>query len=94
MPFRLNEHRAKIQFITSARMPSLIYRACLAKGVASNTRYVQEAVARRLSEDLGIPLGDLLDELPPPRSKAAHLFGPGEHQRRAPAGRWVNEEVK
>lgn len=79
MPFRLNEFRAKIQFTTSARMPSDIYKACLATGVESNTVYVQRAVCEALSRDLHIPLQDLLDALPPPRSRAAMLMGP--HRR-------------
>lgn len=94
MPFRLNEHRAKIQFITFARMPSLIYKACLAKSIPSNTRYVQEAVCWKLSQDLGIPYESLLAELPPPRGKAAVLFG--DDRRRAPdRGRhFVQEQVR
>jgi hypothetical protein len=74
MPFRLNEFRAKIQFITSARMPSLIYKACIATDTVSNTVYIQHAVCRRLSEDLGIPLQELLDELPTPRGLAGTRF--------------------
>ena len=75
MPFRLDEFRSKIQFVTSASMPSRIYKACLATGTGSNTRYIQEAVCERLSRDLGIPLDDLLAELPPSRTMAATLFG-------------------
>ena len=76
MPFRLDEFRAKIQFVTSAEMPSLIYRACLTTGTLSNTRYIQEAVCEKLSQDLGIPLQDLLDRLPPPRTSASVPWGP------------------
>lgn len=75
MPFRLDEFRAKIQFMTSASMPHNVYKACLKTGTPSNTRYLQEAVCERLSRDLGIPLDDLLAELPPPRGMAAVLFG-------------------
>ena len=67
MPFRLNEHRAKVQFLTSAEMPSLIYKACVATGAPSNTRYVQVAVCEALARDLGIPLEDLLERLPATR---------------------------
>lgn len=74
-PFRLDEHRAKVQFITSAEMPSMIYRACMKTGVVSNTRYIQEAVCQRLARDLDIPLERLLDRLPPPRGLAAVPFG-------------------
>lgn len=76
MPHRLNDLRAKIQFITFARMPSMIYRACIATDTVSNTRYIQEAVCERLSRDLGIPLDHLLAMLPPPKAAAAARFGP------------------
>lgn len=75
MPFRLNEYRAKIQFVTSARTPHLIYKACLATGVQSNTVYIQHAVAEALSRDLGIPLGELIAELPHPQAQARVLRG-------------------
>lgn len=75
MPFRLDETRAKIQFLTSARMPSLIYKACVATGTISNTVYIQHAVCEALSRDLDIPLDTLLGELPPPRGNSATLFG-------------------
>lgn len=74
MPFRLDEFRAKIQFITSARMPSLIYKACLASGKVSNTVYIQHAVCEALARDLGIDLAELLAELPPPRGRSASMF--------------------
>lgn len=75
MPFRLNEHRAKIQFLTSAEMPSLIYRACLETNTPSNTAYIQRAVAEALSRDLGIPLEDILANLPENKGMARTLFG-------------------
>ena len=75
MPHRLDEWTKKVQFVTARRHPYLIYLACLKTETVSNTRYIQEAICERLSRDLGIPLDDLLDELPPPRSKAKHLFG-------------------
>ena len=74
MPFRLDEHRAKIQFTTSARMPSDIYAACLAVGCVSNTVYVQHAVCEALARDLGVDLDVLLAALPPPRANAHHLY--------------------
>lgn len=78
MTFRLNEFRAKIQFTTSAAMPNLIYRACLTTGIVSNTRYCQLAIADALSRDLGIPLEDILADLPTPRGPAAHVYDPEE----------------
>jgi hypothetical protein len=74
MPHRLNERRAKVQFVTSARMPSDIYKACLATGTVSNTVYIQRAVCEALSRDLGIPLEELLAALPENRGSAVHLF--------------------
>lgn len=76
MPFRLNEFRAKVQFVTSAEMPHLVYKACLATDTESNTVYIQRAVCEALARDLGIPLDDLLNHLPPPRSRAAMLLDP------------------
>jgi hypothetical protein len=75
MPFRLDEFRAKVQFVTSAQTPSLIRRAAEATGRPSNTVYLQHAVCEALSRDLDIPLSDLLDALPPPKGNAAALFG-------------------
>lgn len=74
MPFRLNEFRAKIQFTTSARMPSDIYKACVATGTISNTVYIQHAVCAALSRDLGIPLEELLASLPENKTSATRLF--------------------
>lgn len=74
MPFRLDEHRAKMQFVSSARTPSLVYEACLRTGIPSNTVYIQHAVCEALSRDLGIPLQDLLDDLPPPKGSAFYLL--------------------
>lgn len=75
MPHRLNDFRAKIQFVCSARMPSLIYKAVIATDNVSNTVYIRNAVCEALSRDLGIPLQELLDEQPEPRGRAAHPFG-------------------
>ncbi len=80
MPFRLDpnvygEFRGKIQFVTSAEMPSLVYRACLATGTMSNTVYIQHAVCEALSRDLGIPLGDLIDNLPKGRTRLRESAG-------------------
>ena len=80
MPFRLNEHRATIKFITMARMPSMIYKACLSTSTPSNTRYIQEAICMRLAKDTGVPYESLLAELPPCRTNAAALFD-GNRQR-------------
>jgi len=84
MPHRINEFRAKIQFITFAEMPSLIYRACKATNTVSNTRYIQEAVCRRLSEDLGLDLEGLLAALPEPKANAAVLIGPSRKPEKKP----------
>lgn len=76
MPFRLDPRygfRAKIQFVTSAAMPNLIYRACLATGTVSNTVYIQRALVAALARDLDLDEADLLAGLPAPRSSAATL---------------------
>lgn len=89
MPFRLDPLRAKIQFITFARMPSLIFKACQETQTVSNTRYIQEAVCEKLSRDLDIPLDDLIAELPQPKGMAAVPFGPN----RKPAPGATHAEV-
>lgn len=73
MPYNL-DGKAKIQFVTSARMPSLIYRACLETDTVSNTVYIQHAVCEALARDLDIPLEELIEELPPPKNAAKVLF--------------------
>lgn len=72
MPHRLNEFRAKVQFVTSARTPSLLHRAAKVRGYPSNTVYIQHVLAEAISKDLDIDLAELLAELPPPRSLAAN----------------------
>lgn len=83
MPFRLTDHRAKIQFVTSARMPSLIYKAVQAGDKVSNTQYIQHAVCEALARDLGLDLDTLLGELPPPAGPAMVPFGDDRRPRRA-----------
>lgn len=80
MPYVFTDFTTKIQFVTSAEMPSLIYRACLATDTVSNTVYVQHAVAEALARDLNIPLEDILAKLPPPRGKARDLIHPQTRQ--------------
>lgn len=86
MPHRLNEFRAKIQFITFAEMPSMIYRAVLRTDKVSNTQYIQHAVCAALSRDLGIPLEELLVRLPEPRGSARVPFGEDRRPRKGPSG--------
>jgi hypothetical protein len=90
MPFRLNDERAKIQWVTYAEMPHQIYQACLAKGTVSNTRYIQEAVCKALAEDLGIPYTSLLSRLPPSKGNAATLFD--KDRKAAARGRHHTQE--
>lgn len=75
MPFRLTPERAKIQFLTSARLPSLIYKAADATGLPSNTAYIQRAVCEALARDLDLPIAELLDEQPPVRTQSGQLRG-------------------
>ena len=79
MPFRLSAWRAKIQFTTSAEMPSMIYQACKATGTVSGTVYCQHALAHALARDLDLPVELILEGLPPPRGPAAHLYDPEQH---------------
>lgn len=86
MPFRLNEFRAKIQFIVPNNFPALVYKACLATDTTSNTRYLQLAVCEALARDLDMDLDELIESLPPTRGPSAALFG-GDRKaisRRAP----------
>ena len=81
-PFRIQPYefpnRAKIQFTTSAEMPSMIYRACLVTGTISNTVYCQHALVEALSRDLNLDRAVLLDDLPAPRGPSGHLYDPDE----------------
>lgn len=94
MPFRINEHRTTIKFITFAQMPSLIYRACLATGVPSNTRYVQEAICEKLARDGIEPVESLKAKLPPCRTNSALLFGEDRKAIKTYVGSKNIEEVQ
>lgn len=111
MPFRLEaegfDGRSKIQFTSSASMPYQVYQACLRTGIISNTVYYQRAVCEALARDLGIPVEELLADMPAPRGPAKHLYDPEEGtMKRYPirrihdAGRFLvgpantNEEVR
>jgi hypothetical protein len=100
MPFRLAGYdRAKVQFTTASWMPSMIYRACLATGIVSNTVYCQRAVCEALARDLGLDLDALLDDLPTPRGPSAHLDDPEHHTQRRYQTTWIGpantvEEVR
>ena len=76
MPFRLDEFRAKVQFITSSDMPMLVYEACVKTGCPSNTVYYQLATCYALSRDLDLDYDSLIAALPPPRGPSGHLFDP------------------
>lgn len=76
MTFRLDERfgpRAKIQITTHASHPYLIYQACLASGVCSNTVYVQRAICAALARDLGLDYDTLIEQLPTPRTRSREL---------------------
>lgn len=81
MPFRLGPDRKKIQFLTSASMPMMIFRAREPKG-ESQTRYIQIAVAQRLARDLQIPIEDILADLPPTHSERGDKFAKGRGEER------------
>lgn len=92
MPFRLGDFRAKVQFVTFAQMPSMVYRACVETRTVSLTRYYQEAVCEKLARD-GIETIDvLLARLPEPRGKAKTLLEPPGGPHIGPAN--TTETVK
>lgn len=70
-----NIDKTKIQFITSVKMPSLIYKAVVKTGKASQSVYIQHAVCEALARDLGVPLAELLADLPKPRGADSDVFG-------------------
>ena len=78
MPFRLNEHRAKLQFVGPNWMPNMIYMACKKTGIVSNTVYMQHAICEALARDLDLDLAKLLDDLPPPRGHSNQLSARSE----------------
>jgi hypothetical protein len=69
MPWRFTANRARIDFMTSAAMPSQIYKAAKAKGFFSNTHYIQVALCEALARDLDMPLEELIAALPPHRGQ-------------------------
>lgn len=90
MPFRteatvdgeLVRLNTTIHFLTFASMPSMIFEACKQHGIPSNSRYVQEAVCRRLADDMGYDYDELIAALPPGRRQARVFNG---HRRPGPA---------
>lgn len=88
MPFRLNENRAKIQFIAPIDMPWHIRQAAERVGICSNTVYIQHAVCEALARDLGLDLQDLLDSLPEPRTNAKSLRGLEKGRSEHESVRW------
>lgn len=73
MPFRLDEFRAKVQFVTFAQMPRLIRQAAIRRGFSSNTQYIQHVLCDALSLDLDLDAEELKAKLPPPSGGAAHF---------------------
>jgi|KBSMisStandDraft_5_1062788.scaffolds.fasta_scaffold84038_3 hypothetical protein len=89
MPFRLGEGRTKMQFLTSAEMPSMCFDACSVTGTPSITRYIQIAVCERLAKDLGEDLDEMLSRLPPTRPTVGEF---NDHKMVGPANTY--EEVR
>lgn len=78
MPFRLvdphtGERRAKVHFVTSAAMPSLIFKAAAKTGKCSNTQYIQHVLVEALARDLDLDADELYAALPTPKSQANSL---------------------
>lgn len=65
-----------INFRCGDVFPSLIYKACLATDTLSNTAYIQDALCEALARDLNIPIEDLKAQMPPRRTRSAHLYDP------------------
>lgn len=81
MPFLgYNDLYTCIQFRCNTDMPNMIYRACLATGLPSQTVYIQRAVVAALARDLDLPEEDLIDLLPTPKTVAKSLFVPSEYR--------------
>jgi hypothetical protein len=74
---------------TFAEMPSMVFQACMATGTPSLSRYYQEAVCRRLADDMGYDLDQLLEHLPPTRKQDTLFNG---HRRVGPAN--TEEDVR
>lgn len=70
-----NVDKTKIQFITSVQMPSLVYKAVVKTKKPSQSVYIQHAVCEALSRDLGIPLEELLAQLPKARGADSDILG-------------------
>lgn len=86
-PFRLNEFRAKIQFVTSAETPSLIAKAAAKRDLSSNTEWLQHTIAAALAKELDLDLQQRMERLPPNRATPTILFGDtakGVRVRKAP----------
>lgn len=75
MNYRIDEHRTTMHFLTCVDMPLLVHEACLATDTPSNTRYMQEAICRRLAADLHLDLDELLAKLPPGRAQSRIIGG-------------------
>lgn len=67
------EYRSTVRFIAAAWLPNLVYRACVATGIPSNTAYMRNAVCEALARDLGLDLQSLLDAQPVPRTASKQL---------------------
>lgn len=70
-----NVDKTKMQFITSIKMPRMVYKAVVARGMASQSQYIQHAVCEALARDLDLPLDDLLADLPKARGAKSDVFG-------------------
>lgn len=80
-PHKMDPAKTKLTFVTFAQMPYLVTKARNATGKNSNTHYIQHAVCEALSRDLGIPLEDLIQMLPPSQHRLAKGRKPIEEVR-------------
>ena len=87
VPFRLNEFRAKLQIVTSARTPSLVRKAAQKYGYASSTHYLQHIILERVAADLGLDnLDELKAELPPNRRESLERMNEARRERAVASG--------
>lgn len=68
MPFRNDPlkfpNRAYVQFLSCAKMPSLLRKAAKVRGLPSNAAYLNQVVAEAVAKDLGLDEAALKAELP------------------------------
>lgn len=73
MPYRGGPGRSRIAVMVGAKCPSLIYKAAEKTGKVSGQAYLQKVIAEALARDLDLPVGPILDAMPPNRGTGSRL---------------------